>query len=58
LNGELAFAEYCRDRPDGPFQALAFTIARFDPTGTAIAEKVSFVDADLLVRAGFPRALD
>ena len=58
LNGELAFAEYCRDRPGAPFRALAFTIVRLDPTGTAIAEKLSFVLPELLVRAGFPPILD
>ncbi len=57
LNGELAFAEYCRDQPDGPHRALALTVATLDPSGTAIAEKVSFVKPDLLTKFGFPPSL-
>ena len=58
MNGELAFAEYCREQPDGPYRALALTVAVLDLSGTHIAEKVSFVSADLVVRLGFPRTLD
>lgn len=58
LNGELAFVEYCRERPDRPYHALALTVAVLDSSGTHIAEKVSFVDADLVVRLGFPRTMD
>jgi len=58
LNGELGFAECCREPPGAPYRALAFTIARLDASGTAIVEKVSFVEPELLVRTGFPRVLD
>ncbi|MGE5716166.1 MAG: RNA polymerase subunit sigma-70 [Acidobacteriota bacterium] len=58
LNGELAFAEYCRALPRGPFKALALTVAMLDSSGACIVEKVSFVNAELLVRLGFPPALE
>jgi RNA polymerase sigma-70 factor (ECF subfamily) len=57
LNGELAFAEYSRERPDRPYTPLAFTIVTLNPDGTRVAEKVSFVQPDLLVRSGFPPSL-
>lgn len=58
INGELAFAEYCRQRPDEPYHAVALTIATLDPSGTRIAEKVSFVDADLVMKLGLPNTVD
>jgi len=58
LNGQLAFAEYCRERPDRPYTPLAFTVVTLSTDGTRVAEKVSFVQPDLLVRAGFPPVLD
>lgn len=58
LNGELAFAEYCRERPDGPYTPLAFTVVTLNADGTRISEKVSFVQPDLLVRSGFPPSLE
>jgi RNA polymerase sigma-70 factor (ECF subfamily) len=58
LNGELAFAEYCRERPDGPYTPLAFTVVTLNAEGTRVAEKVSFVQPDLLVRSGFPPSLE
>jgi RNA polymerase sigma-70 factor (ECF subfamily) len=58
LNGELAFAEYARDRPDRPYTPLAFTIVILSADGTRVSEKVSFVQPDLLVRAGFPPTLE
>lgn len=58
LNGELAFAEYCRKAPDRPYEALALTVAVLDASGTHIAEKVSFVNQDLVVRLGFLRRMD
>jgi RNA polymerase sigma-70 factor (ECF subfamily) len=58
LNGELGFAEYCRDTPNGPYNALAFTVVTLDPVGTRIAEKVSFVRGDLFARMGFPTVLE
>ena len=58
LNGELAFAEYCRERADRPYSALALTIATLDSSGTYIREKVSFVSAGLVVRLGFPSKLN
>lgn len=58
LNGELAFAEYCRERAGGPYRALALTVATLDATGEHIAEKVSFVSPELVVKLGFPETLD
>jgi RNA polymerase sigma-70 factor (ECF subfamily) len=58
LNGDLAFAEYCRDAPKGPYMALALTVVTLNPDGTHISEKVSFVRPDLFTRMGFPDALD
>ncbi len=57
LNGELAFAEYCRTQSRGPYHALALTVATLDPSGTQIRDKVSFVSADLMVKMGFPSTL-
>jgi RNA polymerase sigma-70 factor (ECF subfamily) len=57
LNGELGFAEYCRDARHGPYRALALTVVTLDPGGSHIAEKVSFVRADLMTRMGFPQIL-
>lgn len=58
LNAELAFAEYCREKPDAPYRALALTVATLDPSGTHIAEKVSFVSPELMARLGFPREVE
>jgi RNA polymerase sigma-70 factor, ECF subfamily len=58
LNGELAFAEYARERPDRPYTPLAFTVVTLNADGTRVAEKVSFVQPDLLVRSGFPPTLE
>ena len=58
MNGELAFAEYCREAPGRPYRALALTVATLDSFGTHIAEKVSFVSSELLVRLGFPGELE
>jgi RNA polymerase sigma-70 factor (ECF subfamily) len=58
LNGELAFAEYAREEPDRPYTPLAFTIVILNADGTRVAEKVSFVQPDLLVRMGFPPTLE
>jgi RNA polymerase sigma-70 factor (ECF subfamily) len=58
LNGELGFAEYCRDAPNGPYRALALTVTTLNPAGTHIAEKVSFVRPDLFASMGFPEVLE
>jgi RNA polymerase sigma-70 factor (ECF subfamily) len=58
LNGELAFGEYCREEPRGPWHALALTVATLDATGTRIARKVSFVDADLFADVGLPAEME
>lgn len=58
LNGELGFAEYCRDGPSDPFRALALTIAVLSDDGSSIAEKISFVDAGLFPLMGLPGTLD
>jgi RNA polymerase sigma-70 factor (ECF subfamily) len=58
LNGELAFAEYGRERPDQPYRPLAFTVVILNADGTRVSEKVSFVQPDLLVRSGFPPSLE
>jgi RNA polymerase sigma-70 factor (ECF subfamily) len=57
LNGELAFAEYARERPDGPYAPVAFTIVILNGDRTRVAQKVSFVQPDLVVRMGFPPTL-
>ncbi|HEX6315745.1 MAG TPA: RNA polymerase subunit sigma-70, partial [Gemmatimonadaceae bacterium] len=43
LNGELAFAEYCRYERNGPYKAVALTVVSLDRVGTHISEKLSFV---------------
>ncbi len=58
LNGTLGFAEYCRQKPHGLNEALAFTVVRFNRDGTHIAEKVSFVRPDLFTRIGFPERIE
>jgi RNA polymerase sigma-70 factor (ECF subfamily) len=58
LNGQLAWAEYCRERPEGPHRALALTVATLDGKGDLIAGKVSFVEGDLFPAMGLPEALD
>jgi RNA polymerase sigma-70 factor (ECF subfamily) len=58
INGGLAFAEYCREARHGPFHALALTVATLDPDGTHIAEKVSFLRADLFNTMGLPQVLE
>ncbi len=58
LNGELGFAEYCRETITGPFTALALTIALLDQTGTQIAGKVSFVDGSLFPLMGLAASLN
>lgn len=58
LNGELAFAEYCREQPSGPYQALAFTLVTLSPDGSSIVEKVSFVQPELFARLGFPQQVE
>ncbi|HZD04894.1 MAG TPA: sigma factor-like helix-turn-helix DNA-binding protein, partial [Longimicrobiales bacterium] len=58
LNGPLAWAEYCRERPDGPYRALALTVATLDGKGDLIAGKVGFVEGDLFPAMGLPEALD
>lgn len=58
LNGDLVFAEYCREEPGGSYLPLALTIALLSSDFTEIVEKVSFVDAELLTSLGFPRALE
>lgn len=58
LNGDLVFAEYCRDGSGGPYHPLALTVARLSPDGGRIAEKLSFVDGGLLTKLGFPATLD
>lgn len=57
LNGDLVFAEYCRTAPDGPYHALALTVASLSPDGAEISEKVSFMGGDLITRLGFPPVL-
>lgn len=58
LNGELGFAEYLREKPDGPYKALAFTVATLTRDGTRIAEKVSFVRPELFAPLGFPQSIE
>lgn len=58
MNGDLGFAEYCREEPTGPYTALALTVATLDPRGTRIAGKVSFVQPDLFPRFGLPQVLE
>jgi RNA polymerase sigma-70 factor (ECF subfamily) len=58
LNGELAFAEYCREGRSGPYKALAFTIATLTRDGRRISEKVSFVRPDLFAQFGFPESIE
>jgi RNA polymerase sigma-70 factor (ECF subfamily) len=58
MNGDLGFAEYRRDMPNGPYNALALTVVTLDPVGTRIAEKVSFVRPDLFTGMGFPEVLE
>jgi len=58
LNGELGFAEYLREEPDGPYRALAFTVATLNRDGTRITEKVSFVRPDLFIALGFPQSIE
>lgn len=57
LNGDLAFAEYVRSVPDGPYRALALTVVTLSSDGSHIMEKVSFVRTDLLTRLGLPASL-
>lgn len=57
LNGDLAFAEYCRSRSDGPYEALALTVTSLTFDGSRIAEKVSFLRTDLFTRLGLPSSL-
>jgi RNA polymerase sigma-70 factor (ECF subfamily) len=57
LNGELGFAEYCREEPTGTFNALALTVVSLDSGGTHITDKVSFVRSDLFTGMGFPPVL-
>jgi RNA polymerase sigma-70 factor (ECF subfamily) len=58
LNGELGFAEYCRDQSDGVYRPLALTLVVPDASGTLIAEKVSFVSPELFPVLGFPASPD
>ena len=58
LNGDLGFAEYCRETREGPYKALAFTLVTLNQDGTRIAEKVSFVRPDLLAKWGFPQNVE
>lgn len=58
LNGALGFAEYCRQKPHGPYEALAFTVVTLDRDGTRITEKVSFVRPELFARFGFPERIE
>ena len=57
LNGQLGFAEYIQEEPGGSYRALAFTLVTLDPSGTHIAQKVSFVSPDLFDRLDFPPTL-
>ncbi len=58
MNGDLGFAEYCRETPDGPYRALAFTLVTLNQGGTQIAEKVSFVRSELFAPLGFPQTIE
>jgi RNA polymerase sigma-70 factor (ECF subfamily) len=58
LNGELGFAEYCREGRGGPYKALAFTIVTLTRDGARIAEKVSFVRPELFAKFGFPQSIN
>ncbi|HSH44427.1 MAG TPA: sigma-70 family RNA polymerase sigma factor [Longimicrobiales bacterium] len=57
MNGEPGFAEYCRTDPEGPYHALALTVATVNPGGTLMAAKTSFVDAALFAPFGLPETL-
>lgn len=59
LNGALGFAEYCRQKPRGLYEALAFTVVMLNRDGTRIAEKVSFVRRpELFTKFGFPERIE
>jgi RNA polymerase sigma-70 factor, ECF subfamily len=58
LNGDLVFAEYCREEPGGVYRPLALTVALLSPDGSRIVEKLSFVYGDLLTSLGFPATLE
>ncbi|MCO1655137.1 sigma-70 family RNA polymerase sigma factor [Pseudonocardia humida] len=55
-NGQLAFATYLRERPDGPWVACALDVLAL--RGDRIEEVVSFLGAEVFVAFGLPTSLD
>jgi RNA polymerase sigma-70 factor (ECF subfamily) len=55
-NGQLAFATYMREGPDGPWVAGGLDVLAL--RGDRVAEVVSFLDPEVFVAFGLPTSLD
>jgi RNA polymerase sigma-70 factor (ECF subfamily) len=57
LNGQPGAISYLRERPDGPFKAVCFTLLGLNREGTRVSELTTFVSTDLLARWGYPLSI-
>jgi RNA polymerase sigma-70 factor (ECF subfamily) len=58
FNGQLAFAEYTRQRPEVPYRAFCLTVVTLAPGASQISELTSFLRQDLFAKFGLPASLD
>jgi RNA polymerase sigma-70 factor (ECF subfamily) len=57
LNGQLAFAEYTRQEPVGPYKPFCLSVVTLTPDGTLISEVTSFLRPELFAEWGYPLTL-
>jgi RNA polymerase sigma-70 factor, ECF subfamily len=58
LNGQPGAISYLRQRPDGPYQAVCFTLLGLNREGTRVSELTTFGSTDLLARWGYPLSIE
>jgi RNA polymerase sigma-70 factor, ECF subfamily len=58
FNGQLAFAEYARQRPEVPYRAFCLTVVTLAPGASQISELTSFLRQDLFAKFGLPASID
>ena len=58
FNGQLAFAEYTRQRPGVPYKAFCLTVVTLTPGAARISELTSFLRQDLFAKFGLPATID
>jgi RNA polymerase sigma-70 factor, ECF subfamily len=58
FNGQLAFIEYTRQRPEASYQAFCLTVVTLTPDGSQISELTSFLRQDLFEKFRLPATIE